>query len=71
MIAPAFTASITLSATPSTALWPKPTRIVFSGPSSAKPGAASAASITGAKSRSAMCVTPGQATSPLVKMRPL
>ena len=42
-ICPAFTASITLSATPSTALWPKPMMIVFVGPSSVKPGAARAA----------------------------
>ncbi len=40
-----------------------------SSASSAKPRSAIAASITGAKSRSAMCLTPGNPTSPQVKMR--
>jgi len=68
-MAPFWTASITLSATPSTALWPKPTQMESSGPSAAKPGAAWAAAMTGAKFRSAMWVTPGQATRPVVKIR--
>jgi len=48
-----------------------PTVIDPSGASSAKPGAASAFAITGAKSPFATCVTPGYATSPVVKMRSL
>ena len=64
-------ASTTLSATPNTAFLAKPTIMVFSGESSVKPGAASAASMTGVKSLSGICVTPGHATSPVVKIRPL
>ena len=49
---PCFTASMTLPATPRTALRAKPTVIVFSVVSAVKPGAARAAAITGEKSRS-------------------
>ena len=59
------TASMTLSATPSTALRPKPTMIVLAGSSSAKPG--SGQGLVDDRREVAvrsMCVTPGQATRP-------
>ena len=48
---------------------PIPSLMNLAGASSAKPGAASAASITAEKSRLATCATPGQPTRPVVKMR--
>ncbi len=59
--------SMTFSAAPRTALRAKPTVTSLPGSSSAKPGMASARSITGAKSWSLMCGMPGQPTRPLVK----
>ena len=68
LMAPLLTASITLSATLMTALWPKPHMTSRPFESSPNPGMARAFSITGAKFLSEIWRTPGQPTSPVVKM---
>jgi hypothetical protein len=62
------TASMTAPATPMTALRAKPTMTVPLSVSSSKPFMAKALSITGEILVGAMWVTPGQPTSPVVKM---